>query len=201
LLGKLRRQALKLFETIASPLTVLPADTYTVLGLVLAALAPPATSYGPLTVAIVIIFSGLLDGLDGTVARLRGEASPRGAFLDSMLGRVADALYATSFLLLGYNPAAVLAFISGALITSYARARYESLTGKSMEGIGLLERSDRIAAQVIVLLVHAAFGLYIAEKLYMLLAAIAWVTVLQRLIQGLRSLPGGKAKVSLPPKT
>jgi archaetidylinositol phosphate synthase len=189
LLGRLRRQASRILEAMASPLAVLPADFYTVLGLATAALSIPAARYGPLTVALVVAVSGLLDGLDGTVARLRGEAGPRGAFLDSMLDRIADVLYAAAFLALGYQPATVIAFLSGALITSYARARYEALTGRSMEGIGLLERSDRIAAQVAVLLVHAALGLKPAQWLYTLLAATAWATVAQRLAQGLHSIP------------
>ncbi len=189
MLGRLRRRASKLFNAMASPLAVLPADVYTVLGLAAAAMALPAAAHGPLTVAAVLAVSGLLDALDGAVARLRGEASPRGAYLDSLLDRIADTLYATAFLLLGYNPASVLAFLSGALITSYARARYESLTGKGMEGVGLLERSDRLLAQLLVLLAHATLGMKLAQTLYWILAALAWATVAQRLAQGLRELP------------
>ena len=194
MLGRLRSRVSGLFEALASKLAVLPANLYTLLGVAVAALAPAAAlAYGPLTTAVVVAASGLLDALDGAVARVRGEASPAGAFLDSVTDRVSDTFYAAAFLALDYSPWLVLAFLSGALITSYARARYESLTGHSMEGIGLLERSDRIAAQTIVLLVHAATGMRIAEALYALLAAASWATVLERLVRGLRTLGRSKA--------
>ncbi|ABM81359.1 CDP-alcohol phosphatidyltransferase family protein [Hyperthermus butylicus] len=189
MLGKLRRQVAGLFARAAKPLALLPADVYTVLGLAAAlAYLAPCSSGKPIAAAVMLAASGLLDALDGAVARLRGEAGPRGAFLDSVLDRITDTVYALGFLLLGYNPLFVLAFLSGALVTSYTRARYESLTGKSMEGIGLLERSDRVAAQALVLIVHGFTGLDIAEKLYAILAAASWATVIQRLAQGIRQL-------------
>ena len=189
MLGRLRRQAASLFAKLAKPLAVLPADAYTVLGLAVALIYLIPCSHGEaLTAAILLAASGLLDALDGAVARLRGEAGPRGAFLDSVLDRITDTVYALGFILLGYNPLLVLAFLSGALITSYTRARYESLTGKSMEGIGLLERSDRVAAQTLALLVNGLAGLELAEKFYTLLSAAAWATVIQRLAQGISQL-------------
>ncbi|ALL00943.1 CDP-alcohol phosphatidyltransferase [Pyrodictium delaneyi] len=190
MLGRLRGRVRVVLEAAAAPLAVLPADFYTVLGLAGALAYLWAAHSGNVGLAALLLaVSGLLDALDGAVARLRGEAGPRGAYLDSLLDRVADIAYAAGFLALGYPVWSVLVFLTGALLTSYARARYESLAGRSMEGIGLLERSDRLAAQLIVLLVHARLGLEAAARLYTVLAVLAWITFAERLVRGYTQLP------------
>ncbi|WP_236698204.1 CDP-alcohol phosphatidyltransferase family protein [Pyrodictium occultum] len=193
-MGRLRGRIKGFVEAAARPLASLPGDVYTLLGLAasLAYLAAAAAG-SPLLAVLLLAVSGLLDALDGAVARLRGEAGPRGAYLDSLLDRVEDTVYAAGFMELGYPAWAVLAFLTGALLTSYARARYESLAGGSMEGTGLLERSDRVVAQLLVLLVHAALGVGVAVYLYSLLAVLAWTTFAQRLVEGYRALPRTRA--------
>jgi len=188
-LTRLRKQVSRLFDSVATPLAMLPADLYTVLGLVGALIYLYSTRYGALVAALFLALSGLLDALDGAVARKRGEAGPRGAFLDSMLDRVADTIYALGFYELGYPGEAVILFLGAALITSYARARYEAAIAKTMEGVGLLERADRLVAQLLVLLAQAALGLRVAAALYWVLVVLAWTTVLQRLVKGYKALP------------
>jgi len=189
-LGRLRGRVRAVLEAAAAPLTVLPADFYTVLGLAGALACLWAAHSGNVGLAALLLaVSGLLDALDGAVARLRGEAGPRGAYLDSLLDRVADIVYAAGFLALGYPVWSILVFLTGALLTSYARARYESLAGRSMEGTGLLERSDRLATQLIVLLVHAQLGLGAAARLYTVIAVLTWITFVERLVRGYTQLP------------
>lgn len=192
MLTRLRNRVSGILAAVAAKLAVLPADFYTVIGLIGAVLFLLSVSLGPLVAAVFLAISGLLDALDGAVARLRGEAGPRGAFLDSMLDRVADTLYALGFYMLGYPAEAVILFLSAALITSYARARYEALAGQSMEGVGLLERADRLVAQIVVLVVQAAVGEDVAIYLYWLLVILAWITVVQRLVVGYKALPRKK---------
>lgn len=86
---------------------------------------------------ILLLCSQVLDGADGQLARLRGEESPRGAFLDSVLDRYSDgaAVIGLSVGVLqnnhGTSPWAViclgaLALIGSGLI-SYTTARAEAL--------------------------------------------------------------------------
>ncbi|BEP17469.1 archaetidylinositol phosphate synthase [Pyrofollis japonicus] len=192
MLTRLRSKVSGILTVLAGKLAVLPADFYTVIGLIGAILFLLSVSLGPLVAAVFLALSGILDALDGAVARLRGEAGPKGAFLDSMLDRIADTFYALGFYMLGYPAEAVILFLSAALITSYARARYEALVGQSMEGVGLLERADRLVAQIIVLLVQAAIGGHVAAILYWLLVVLAWITVAQRLAVGYKALPRRK---------
>jgi CDP-diacylglycerol---glycerol-3-phosphate 3-phosphatidyltransferase len=124
-----------------------PADALTVFGL----LASVATAFligsGHLVWAVVgVIVAGVSDLLDGAIARGSGQASPRGAFFDSVTDRVSDALLlgGVAWYLAGRSPyESVLAFAVAAssMLVSYERARAESL-GLNARG-GLMERAER----------------------------------------------------------
>src|SRR5207253_5195724 len=82
---------------------------------------------------LLLIVAGLFDIFDGGVARLRGEAGPAGAFLDSVLDRVSDAiLFGALFWSLraqGHDLAAGLSLASlvVSLLVSQVRAEGEAM--------------------------------------------------------------------------
>jgi CDP-diacylglycerol--glycerol-3-phosphate 3-phosphatidyltransferase len=141
------------------------ADFFNVLGVVLAAAGGVLVARGSLEAGgWVIAAGGLCDLLDGRMARARGQSSPYGMFIDSVLDRFAEL-----FALLGFawylrtfpgGPLAVGGAIGGSLLVSYARARGESLqvVGKA----GFMRRGERLALIVLTCLldapVTAAFG-------------------------------------------
>src|SRR5262245_52477413 len=95
--------------------------------------------------------TALTDVLDGMVARRGGTTSAFGAFLDSTLDRVADGatlgglavFYALNPLHHSVSMVVVcLAGIIGAFLTSYTRARAESL-GLDAK-VGMLQRPERV---------------------------------------------------------
>lgn len=94
----------------------------------------------------VILAGGALDALDGAVARRTGRASTFGAFLDSVTDRVGDAamLGAVAWVVrgTGWLVAAAFAAMVLALLTSYVRAKAESL-GLSAT-VGVVERGERV---------------------------------------------------------
>jgi len=189
MLTRLRPAASRLLTRLAAPLARLPADAYTAAGLAAAAPYLYAAAQGrPLAAALLLLASAALDALDGAVARLRGEAGPRGAYLDSLLDRVADAAYAAGLILLGHPPLLVYAFATAALLISYARARYEALTGESMEGLGLMERGDRVIALAATVAL-TGYSRSAATILLEALTILAWLTFLQRLAAGYKQLP------------
>jgi CDP-diacylglycerol--glycerol-3-phosphate 3-phosphatidyltransferase len=104
--------------------------------------------------ATVFLVGSALDAVDGALARLSGRASIRGAFLDSVLDRVAElALLAGVFVhLMGrddaYGMLLVFVLAQGSLLVSYLRARAEGL-GVNGRG-GLMERSERVLLFVLV---------------------------------------------------
>jgi CDP-diacylglycerol--glycerol-3-phosphate 3-phosphatidyltransferase len=88
-----------------------------------------------------------IDALDGTMARLRGDPSDFGAFVDSVSDRYAELailgglmyFYATQGNALGSTLA--FAAASGSILVSYVRARAESLGYEAK--VGLLTRVER----------------------------------------------------------
>ena len=88
-----------------------------------------------------------IDALDGTMARLRGDPSDFGAFVDSVSDRYAELAilggllyyYATQGNVLGSTLA--FAAASGSVLVSYVRSRAESLGYEAK--VGLLTRAER----------------------------------------------------------
>ncbi len=184
----LRGRVSGLLSTLAKPLSRLRADFYTYTGLLLAAFFPLAVSENGLAGVAVLLLSGFFDAVDGAVARVRGEASSRGGFIDSVTDRVADIIYSLGFLAYGYPPLLVTVSLGFSLLTSYIRARYEAATGESMEGVGLMERADRIAFLALVLLVDYAFSRQAGVALYAVYTALVIATALHRVYVALARL-------------
>ena len=136
---------------------------------------------------LLLILAGSLDVLDGSVARLRGEDGRAGAFLDSVLDRVSDAVvFGSLFWSLstqGSDLAAALALatMSIALTVSHLRAEAEA-SGVALNE-GLFQRLERYIALVIGLVVPGAL-----LPVLVLLAALGALTVVQRLASGFRRL-------------
>lgn len=90
---------------------------------------------------IILLLSGFLDTLDGTIARLRGKSTRFGALLDSTLDRYAD-FFVFAGLLIYYRYHwmffVIILAILGSFMVSYVKARAESL-GKILV-VGLMQR-------------------------------------------------------------
>ena len=114
--------------------TRLTPDHLTVVGLVVAAAAAVAVGAGRLRLGLVlVILAALPDLLDGALAKASETSSQRGAFFDSTVDRITDALLLggityyfaeTEDPRLTVLPFAVLAMSS---VISYQRAKAESL--------------------------------------------------------------------------
>jgi len=136
--------------------------------------------------ALLLLTSGFFDALDGVLARVYGQVTLFGGFLDSLLDRYADALVLTG-IILGWltmdSPLwllAGLAALVGSLIVSYSRAKAEA-AGIKMETVGLAERAERI----IILVLASFLTLLWRDALrwsVCLLAALTNLTALQRTI-------------------
>ncbi len=137
----------------------LNANVLTSTGVVLSALFCVFVGRGDLWWGIAFLISGgLMDALDGLVAKSSGTASARGAFFDSVADRVSDGLMFGGlawFLLVGQHPkeaALPIAIFAFGSVISYERAKAESL-GFIAKG-GLMERTERLIALGLSLLFH-----------------------------------------------
>ncbi|MDR1727078.1 MAG: CDP-alcohol phosphatidyltransferase family protein [Acidobacteriota bacterium] len=103
--------------------------------------------------ALVLIFAGLFDMLDGGVARISGRVSKFGAFYDSVIDRYSDVIVLQGLMvyyareqMLGHV-VLVGVVVMGAVLTSYARARAESLIPTCK--VGFMERPERVVLLII----------------------------------------------------
>jgi CDP-diacylglycerol--glycerol-3-phosphate 3-phosphatidyltransferase len=97
---------------------------------------------------VIMIVANIFDFIDGKVAHITGKQSQFGAFWDSTLDRFSDLALFTGLIWLyadlgrnGYVLIATLTLIFS-IMTSYARARAESLIDKCK--VGFMERPERI---------------------------------------------------------
>ena len=93
-----------------------------------------------------VLLGGVADILDGRIARARGVASPRGAFLDSTLDRFAELAafvgLAVRFQGSPWALAVIATALGGSLLVSYTRARGESLG--VLCKLGVMQRAERL---------------------------------------------------------
>lgn len=128
------------------------ADVLTIVGVVMAGVAGWVIGVGRLRWGFVLMLAAAVpDLLDGPVAKAAGATSKRGAFFDSSMDRVSDALI---FIGIAWHLDVTepdsrivilpMAIMAAALVTSYLRAKGE-LLGYEAKG-GLMERAERYIA-------------------------------------------------------
>ncbi|MBL8959364.1 MAG: CDP-alcohol phosphatidyltransferase family protein [Gemmatimonadetes bacterium] len=160
--------------------------------------------------------TAICDVFDGAVARRTGRSTVFGAFYDSTLDRVADgAVLGGLVIFFARNDVhhsvpswtstpmvgVLLMGIIGTFLTSYTRARAESLGIDAK--VGMLQRPERV---VLLSAPQAFFGLalggWVLIGICILLALTAWITAIQRVAfvhRVTRHLPEGEAESSAPP--
>jgi CDP-diacylglycerol--glycerol-3-phosphate 3-phosphatidyltransferase len=133
--------------------------------------------------AAVFVAGSLLDILDGALARAGGKTTPFGAFLDSTTDRVSEGFMLTAIayvLATQHRPifvAVAMAGVAGSFLVSYTRAKAEALGLRGDVGIG--SRAERVVV-ITAGLVLAPWG--VLPWSLVLLAATAWITVVQRVL-------------------
>jgi CDP-diacylglycerol--glycerol-3-phosphate 3-phosphatidyltransferase len=138
---------------------------------------------------LAFVVGSILDILDGALARAGGKQTPFGGFLDSTLDRVGEGLVlgaiALVFMRHGNELALALAVaaLGGSFLVPYARAKAEGLGIKGDVGIG--SRAERVVV-IAVGLALAPWG--VLPWAIGLLAAMAWYTVVQRILHVRREL-------------
>jgi len=129
---------------------------------------------------LILLAIGPIDALDGTMARLRGEASDFGAFVDSVTDRYSELIIMggllAHFLINGQVLYAGLVFVAtaGSVLVSYTRARAESLGFEAK--VGILTRVERYVVLIpSIILGYPHIGLAVVGLL-------ANITALQRMM-------------------
>ena len=163
--------------------TRLSPDHLTVLGLLVAVGAAVAIGSGLLALGLLlVILAALPDLLDGALAKASNTSSQRGAFFDSVIDRVTDALlFGGVAWYFASEHSAHLALLPMAVsgmssVISYERAKAESL-GLEAKG-GLMERAERI----ILLCLGLLFPVVLVAVMWVMLALVT-LTAVQRFVK------------------
>jgi CDP-diacylglycerol--glycerol-3-phosphate 3-phosphatidyltransferase len=180
----------------------LSPNVVTVTGTVLNAVAAVLVFHQEfLAAGIVFVLGSLLDAMDGAVAKVTGQVTAFGGFLDSTLDRVSEGLMLGGLGLMfsqqdgpwsDHMPwplAACFVALASSYLVSYTRARAEAL-GVECKG-GLASRTERIVVLAIGLFL-ATFWPSATEYAAYVLAVAAALTVLQRIAHVKRALPDGR---------
>jgi phosphatidylglycerophosphate synthase len=129
-------------------------NVLTLLGLFINIFAMVLFAKGMFTWAgLVVLFASIFDMVDGEVARRTGRVTRFGAFFDSVIDRYSDMVLFLGLVIwyakLDRILYATLVGISliGSIMTSYTRARAESLIPACK--VGFLERPERIVLLII----------------------------------------------------
>lgn len=184
LLNKLRSRIESLLEDIARRILVtgITPNELTTMSLIIA-----ISGYILITIyklsfilSATILFSGLLDAVDGALARVMNKTTRKGAFLDSFFDRLCEMFFTLSLIELGFDSRIVLLYLALAMLVSYARARGESL-GVELSGVGLMERAERLIALLLVSFI-VGYDFIVAFYFFVALTALTAFTVLQRFV-------------------
>ena len=162
----------------------------TVIGVLIACVAAALIAQGMLAVGgVVMLFAGIFDMFDGAVARMTDRATKFGAFFDSVMDRVSEAIVLLGLLWFylddGEQLGAVLVYVAivGSTMVSYARARAEGL-GIECKG-GLMQRPERVASLGVGIIVGQWWEPAVLIVLGVI-AALTVVTTVQRVVETAR---------------
>jgi CDP-diacylglycerol---glycerol-3-phosphate 3-phosphatidyltransferase len=180
--GRIGAGGKRIVDSIVSGLASLPIhpNILTLIGMVINIFAMVLFAKGIfMWAALVIMFAGVFDIVDGEVARRTNCDTKFGAFFDSVIDRYSDLLLLLG-LIIWYAKIDRIRYVGltglvliGAVLTSYTRARAESLIPACK--VGFLERPERI-----VLLVIGALSDRMAAVLWVMAILSNW-TVSQRI--------------------
>ena len=158
-------------------------------------------------VPFVMFWAGAFDVFDGEVARRTGNISKSGAFLDSNLDRLSDAIIILGLIMGGYfNYIIGFTILFLIIMISYIRARAEN-EGIEMKGVGFMERAERLI--ILWFAFIAEFWIFYLSNLFygtpftlffpiftLIFTGLLLLTVIQRLIFSFKSL----SKIETPDK-
>ncbi len=191
MLNRFRPVIKDIVEPLAKRIKINP-NYLTILGLLIAFLSAYMFATGSLLWGgALILLSGLLDIIDGAVARSNSSTTPFGGFLDSTSDRFADALILIGIIYGGFvNWIFGILALHASLTVSYVRARAE-VEGIPC-GVGIAERAERLVILVAGAFLGLLFNPQIMSLAVILIIILGYFTVLQRVYHTWKSMQAEK---------
>ena len=123
--------------------------------------------------SILVFITGIMDGCDGTIARLTSKSTKFGGFFDSFMDRLSEffiflglLIFSKDELLWNFFDMKLIIFISflTSIMISYTRARAEVIFKGDFD-IGLMARSERLFYLFITMIIASFYG-FMGEFLF-----------------------------------
>ncbi|HUQ56332.1 CDP-alcohol phosphatidyltransferase family protein [Lentzea sp.] len=150
---------LRFVHALARPFDGVHPDLLSAAGVVVAAGAVAAAGLGgpwALLALLLVVATGVFDGLDGAVALRTGRVRPLGAVVDAVADRLTDVALVLVLFVLGAEAWWCVAIGLSVLMHEYARAKAQAVGMASAGAITVAERPTRI---IIVAIACAGTGL------------------------------------------
>ena len=171
----------------------LSPNQWTIISLIVAVIAAYFIITGELIYGLVLfVLAGLLDLIDGAVARARNEATKLGGFLDGISDRLVEALFLFSMMFYPLPDVfidskiwlALLIFL-GTCMPSFVRAyadHNQAINHEKAKAMGgIFERSERIILIVLGMVLGIFFSMEYFVYAVILAVILSAVTVIQRI--------------------
>lgn len=188
--SKFKKQFEPLIAIIAQPFLSWNPSILTILSLVFALFFFIGIIEKMYLLSIISLFGFLFDAIDGYVARSQHKVTAFGGFLDSVIDRIADFLFITSFGFGNLVPWGLVVFVLfTSFLISYMRSRGDlAFNLGHAPAEGLMQRTERI------ILIYLAFLLFLVISnftigslslltcIFALLAILNTYTIFQRFL-------------------
>jgi archaetidylinositol phosphate synthase len=189
MLTQLKPKIEPLLLKLVGPVSFINPNILTLLGLIPPILLAVFLLWHWYWLAALMFLGVLFDTVDGAVARMTNRVTKFGAFLDSTLDRLADAVIISAFAFAGLTNfyLAITALVL-ALLISYTRSRAELAgNGEIKLNVGIMERTERTVALAITLILFAVFptlsfsGLNLVDLGFIMINVLCLITLIQRI--------------------
>lgn len=187
--SKLKDKSRLVLSPLVKAFSFIPPNFVTFSGLLVVIAAAILIYNGKFRIGgVVLIVGSIFDAVDGQIARKKGKTSKFGAFFDSTLDRYAE--FFIFFAIAFSGKGSLLLFLSfgailGAFMTSYTRARADSLGVDIKEGF--FTRVERIIIIIIGLILLPDHMTYVMA----IMAIGANITAIQRILIAHKRLENG----------
>lgn len=142
---------------------------------------------------LVVFIGGVFDMFDGTLARATGQASPFGAFMDSVFDKMGEIIVFLGVIAgmqaAGATDAPLLvaaAAMGASIMVSYARAKSDGLgfsSGMGLAAVGVMPREVRLVIISLgIVLTGTGIGISAIEFALGVILVGAVITVIQRIL-------------------
>jgi len=144
----------------------------------------------------LMFIAGLLDVVDGSVARAMGKTTKFGQVLDPVMDRFVEFCYLLGIAIGNYNfeplesmwaPIATISVaawcmfsFAGMIFASYSRARGESVAQMSVESVGIMERREKVLILMLGNILYIWWPVALPFAI-ILVGLLSFITTIQRM--------------------